>query len=462
MQRLTTRCLLLFCAVTLCVAACSEDFSREALTGESTPFEPQRPETQTNSDAVQPYTGENPYVIEAQARFRTAIDLHRKVIWRTCTPNGGVCHNQKEYPDLHTPANFLNAVGIPCNVQSGEYEAVFDRCEQLGDRFKLFEAQQEIEIGYLEYIPGDPIDYRDEASEQKLPDATSPGLHIYLKTPLASEREETYGTGRFIRTFVTDGNVEELAFFRFDTRWWVIEEGTHIMAEVREYQVDQINELISVGVIQGDANRNGVYGASEGLQVPMLNPGEPDKSYLIARLRGVMDNESVPGSRMPLANPPLSIPEMLAMFCFVEGLPDVKGVTPDLAWEIDYNKCSYSADPEGLNLLGEGVTWIGRVSKVLQANCGGCHGGASPALGLDLSGPNAYDALLQPSKQKPEMMLLVPGKPEESYLWLKMAGTDGIIGSRMPFNPLTGAGELKASEMSDIETWILNGAKREE
>ena len=39
--------------------------------------------------------------------------------------------------------------------------------------------------------------------------------------------------------------------------------------------------------------------------------GSPETSYLIARLRGVMENEEIPGSRMPLANPPLTIAEML-------------------------------------------------------------------------------------------------------------------------------------------------------
>ncbi len=114
------------------------------------------------------------------------------------------------------------------------------------------------------------------------------------------------------------------------------------------------------------------------------------------------------------------------------------------------------------NLLGEGVTWLGRVSKVIQANCGGCHGGASPSLGLDLSGADAYEQLLLPSKQRPEMVLLAPGSLEDSYLWWKLTKHEGIVGQRMPYNPLTGEGELKPSELSDIETWILNGAKREE
>jgi hypothetical protein len=450
------------CALAAALVGCGEDFSRQSLAGEVT-FDPIRPTPTSNADSVQPYDGDNAYVLEAQDRFRTAIDLHRKVIWRTCTPNGGVCHNQKEYPDLHTPANFLNAIGAPCNVQSGENSAVFDRCEQLGDRFTLLDDQAEIEIGYIDYVPGEPIDF-DKApeGEPKQPDATSPGLHIYLRSPITGDRDNYWATGNFERTFITDGKVKEIKFFNFQSRWWRLDDGTHWMAEVPNYRVDQINEMLSVGVVQGDLNRNGIYGATQGIQVPMINPGEPERSYLVARLRGAMEGEPVPGSRMPLANPPLTIPEMLAMFCFVEGLPKVEGVTPDLAWTIDYKNCSYSADPEGLNLLGEGVTWKGRVSKVLQANCGGCHGGTSPSLGLDLSGADAYEQLLLPSKQRPEMVLLAPNSLEDSYLWWKLTAHEGIVGQRMPYNPLTGEGELKPSELSDIETWIMNGAKSEE
>ena len=33
--------------------------------------------------------------------------------------------------------HFVNAFGENCNVQYGEYQSVFDRCERPGDRLKL-------------------------------------------------------------------------------------------------------------------------------------------------------------------------------------------------------------------------------------------------------------------------------------------------------------------------------------
>ncbi len=453
----TTRKLILVVLAALLVAACGQQPTAKEVLGSKIDFTPDRPSS-AGDKQVEAYTGDDPTVLEAQERFHTGLDLHSKVIYRTCTPNGGVCHNQKEYPDLHTPANFFSTVGAPCNVQPGEWQAVYDRCERPGDRFKFADEDfHEVEIGWLEYIPGDPVDYSDD----NMPDAGSVGLHIYLHDPIPTDRKELWGTGEFIRTFVNGGKVQDLAFANFRTHWWVLDGGKQLMAEVRDYQVDQVNELMSVGIVQGDMNRNGTYGAREATPVSLLTPGHPEKSYIIGRLRGHMMGETVPGSRMPLANQPLSISEMLALYCFVEGLdPDAK-TPPDGTEPIDYKNCSYSDDPESLNLLGEGVTWSGRVSHILEANCGGCHGGTSPAAGLNLIDDQAYTTLLGASTQKPDVNFIEPGQPDQSYLWLKINADESIVGSAMPIDPLNGQRTLSDSELADIKTWIENGAMDE-
>ncbi|RAL23138.1 hypothetical protein DL240_08115 [Lujinxingia litoralis] len=399
-------------------------------------------------------------VLEAIELYRTGNDLHKKVITRTCSPNGGVCHNQSEYPDLRTPANFLATINAPCNVQPGDWTSVDDRCEQAGDRFMMADRDApEVEIGHVEYIPGDIQDYREAGI---LPEVGSPGFHVFLREPLAIDREEIWGGGRFVRTFINDqGIIEDLPYATFTTRWWILDEGRHLVGEVRNYQIDRINELNAVGIVQGDLNRNGIYGARQERPVSLLTPGSPERSYLIGRMRGTMMGQPVAGSRMPLANQPLTIPEMLALFCFVEGLP-ADGAWPDMSAAIDYASCSYSDDPENLNLLGEGVTWKGRVSKVLQANCGGCHGGNNPAEDLDLRSEDAYEHLFNASVQRPGLKLIEPGNPEQSYLWLKLINDESIEGYPMPYNPLTGEGSLREGELGDIQTWITNGAIRDE
>jgi hypothetical protein len=416
-------------------------------------FEPDRPDTETPDDPA-PYTGDDPIVLEAQSKFRTGIEFHQKVIWRTCTPNGGVCHNSKEFPDLRTPANFVNAFGSNCNVQYGEYQSVYDRCERPGDRFRLSGGginTGQVEVGWLESVPGPFFE------GEGLPPEDSPGLHLHLADPLPGDQIEVYSTGEFERTFITDGKVEDFSFAEYTTLWYIMPDRTHLIGEVRDYQLDQVQNLLAVGVIEGDPNRNGVFGAREDDPVHLLEPGSPETSYLIARLRGVMMGEEVPGSRMPLANAPFTVPEMLALFCLVEGFPD-DGTEADLDRGIDYQNCSYSENPGGLGLLGEGVTWQGRISLILEANCGGCHGGATPQAGLLLTGPDVYARLLQPSSQVAGLNLIEPGVPEASYLYLKLINDDQIMGNPMPYNPLTGEGALGEAEIGDILTWIQNGA----
>ncbi|NVB39404.1 hypothetical protein G6O69_16295 [Pseudenhygromyxa sp. WMMC2535] len=420
-------------------------------------FEPDRPEL-SESDDPDPYTGDDEIVLEAQSQFRTGLDVHQKIIWRTCTPFDGVCHNSKEFPDLRTPANFVKAFGANCNVQYGEYESVYDRCERPGDRFRIsgggYESGQ-IEIGWIESIAGDYYQGED------LPPEDSPGLHIHLADPMPGEQTKVYTSGGFERTFITDGEVKDFTFANYTTLWYILPGRTHVIGEVREYQGDQVQELLSVGIIEGDANRNGTLGAREGDPIHMLSAGDPENSYLIARLRGVMSGEEVPGSRMPLANQPLSIAEMLALFCLVETIPEDPGEA-DLARAVDYAGCSYSADPAGLNLLGEGVTWAARIEKVLEYNCSGCHNEITPEADLALIGEGVYERLLEPSQQNPALNLIEPGEPESSYLYLKITGHEDIVGNPMPYNPLTGEGTLTQAEIADIETWIINGAIEDE
>ncbi|MEM6989348.1 MAG: c-type cytochrome domain-containing protein [Myxococcota bacterium] len=152
---------------------------------------------------------------------------------------------------------------------------------------------------------------------------------------------------------------------------------------------------------------------------------------------------------------------MLGLFCLVEGFPDGGG-DEFLTSPVDYKNCSFSDDPEGLNLLGNGVTWEARVKKILEFNCGGCHVGEDPQGGLNLVGDGVYDRLLGASEQIEGMNLIEPGDADNSYLYLKLIGDDRIEGKIMPYNPLTGEGMLNEAELADVLTWITNGAVEDE
>lgn len=47
---------------------------------------------------------------------------------------------------------------------------------------------------------------------------------------------------------------------------------------------------------------------------------------------------------------------------------------------------------------------------------------------------------------------------EMSYVWLELVVGGGVLGVRMPIDPVGGAGSLSEEELADLETWIIAGA----
>jgi hypothetical protein len=94
-------------------------------------------------------------------------------------------------------------------------------------------------------------------------------------------------------------------------------------------------------------------------------------------------------------------------------------------------------------------------TEIFARSCTSCHGGSSPSEDLDLEG-RTYERLVNvPSAQAPNLMLVAPGDPDASYLYLKITG-QAAVGNRMP--PLRG---LSDDRIAFIESWILDGAEDE-
>lgn len=446
------------------VSACMAKQEQPPLQGtppEGLDWDDNRPEFLPAPLQVEPYIGSSAPVLEAQERMPTGSALHSEVILRSCGPLGGVCHNRKEYPDMRTPANFLNIIGAPCNVQSGTPEGVFDRCERPGDKVRFRDGGNQYELGWLEVVSAAGDEEDTDSSEQPIP-----GLHLHFADAVSEQDIRGWATARFYRTFVQDGEVKSLSYAHYNTSWQRLDGGHLIVGEVREHQTGEVEGLLKVGIEQGDLNRNGVYGSRPDEQgqvhgpVSMIEPGDPETSYLVARMRGHMQGMAVPGSRMPLANPPFSVAEMVSLFCFIEGLEP--GVDINLESEIDYKNCSYS-DPSAhgpLSIEGAGKNWSDRVAPLLDSNCGGCHSKERAEGDLVLVGEGVYAFLLEnASKADPEGRQFVqPGDAQNSYLFLKLIGDPSIEGKGMPIDPLLGVRTLSEAELLDIETWITDGA----
>jgi hypothetical protein len=92
--------------------------------------------------------------------------------------------------------------------------------------------------------------------------------------------------------------------------------------------------------------------------------------------------------------------------------------------------------------------------------CTNCHTnvGRNPSGGLNLLHDVAYDQLVNhASLEKPGLLYVVPGDPDNSYLVHKVEGRAGIVGVRMPQN---GPPFLSDGQVLILRRWIELGAPR--
>ncbi|HYN82289.1 MAG TPA: PKD domain-containing protein [Gemmatimonadaceae bacterium] len=105
------------------------------------------------------------------------------------------------------------------------------------------------------------------------------------------------------------------------------------------------------------------------------------------------------------------------------------------------------------------VTFGPDVQPILSSNCAfsGCHAGASPKAGLDMSAGVAYGNLVNRlATELGSMNRVTPGNTAQSYLIHKLNGTQvaaGGSGVRMP-----PGGPLSAAELQIIIKWVQDGA----
>ena len=374
------------------------------------------------------------YIEEAKKELPTYEDIHVKVIQRTCTPFQNVCHNNKEYPDLRTPQGVIDRIGRPCNLNElyNDPESVFNGCEPPGDQLRFVGGgndAQVFEIGYVDAVEdgmgGGTVTI---AVKDAIPASMASGgvPESAVIERMVGGMMQTVGSLDNVLTYAPGGN-------------------TITVVNSATYQ--EHASLLETNVTYGDPNRDGIYGATMGEPMLEIAPGDPWSSYLLQRLQG-----NVPGSPMPLANQPLSASEVVAIACWIEGTDEEGGAETDSL--INYDDCEYAAElatpPDG-----GGATLSGHVQPIFDQNCyfAGCHSSSTPAAGLDLTAGNARAALLDiASQQNPEVPLVEPLTPPNSYLMTKLLG-DGVSGKRMPLN-----GEpLSESQLEIIRTWIIHG-----
>jgi hypothetical protein len=103
------------------------------------------------------------------------------------------------------------------------------------------------------------------------------------------------------------------------------------------------------------------------------------------------------------------------------------------------------------------VSFAAAVQPIFTASCAlaGCHKGAMPQQGLDLSSGKAYASLVNvaASQCADQRKRVLPGQSSQSYLIDKMMNVDICSGSKMPK-----LGALPAGQITTVADWICAGA----
>lgn len=96
-------------------------------------------------------------------------------------------------------------------------------------------------------------------------------------------------------------------------------------------------------------------------------------------------------------------------------------------------------------------------ANIFNAICAACHVGATAPQGLKLDGNNPCSNLVcVPSTWSPSLLRVQPGDPDNSLLVMKVEGTQGNFGIRMPAN---GPPYLDQATIDVIRQWITDGAE---
>ena len=106
-------------------------------------------------------------------------------------------------------------------------------------------------------------------------------------------------------------------------------------------------------------------------------------------------------------------------------------------------------------------TWPEIQAQILDPKCAQlCHHGGGAPKGLSLENAVAYQNLVGvASAELPSLQRVAPGRPDESYLIVKVAPMDPRrVGSRMP---RTGPPFLTGGQIAALRSWITAGASKD-
>lgn len=383
-------------------------------------------------------------------------------LYRGCGPNGGVCHNGNEFPNLDSLGSIVGNIGVPCNQKQDSGDRFHDMCERRGDLVELGNETigfERIEIGYFEphetfgpqiwrmvlreaptKLEAQSATYKDPMPTfRRVPDGTGGEVEVPF-VPLSLthdiyQLDDADPTGRSILILLPTGPAFDIV--------------SGFLTESQLPRPDRFNI--------GDPNRNRTFGHDIGAS--LIKPGDPERSYLMRRL-----TDPTVGTLMPRANCcSWTRASVRALWCWIDGLaPDGSNAKDP----IDYDACRTSpaveliypepgpaCEAQGLCPVSAGAnsndsTFASIYSEILTAKCAGgiCHDTEAPN-GVDFRSPEAAFESLSSR--------VVPGDPSASTLWKhlnpELCTDDCLV---MPL----GRSPLPSTDLDRIHAWITEGA----
>jgi hypothetical protein len=374
----------------------------------------------------------------AQAAFPDLTTLHATGVAATCALNQGVCHSQRQWPELGTMAALLAAVGAPCQVGIQDPASTLAACEIPGDKLRL--GGQDYEILHVDIAPGQPfppaqVTLKLPAVPASMDPATA---HLHRPDGMGGDLFDKPLTGTtlaagadVVHLVVTLAGATDATLAGFlDTRAW---------------HGDRVR--------QGDANGDGMAHVAAQPWAE-ITPGDPARSLLYQRLVS-----EAYGPRMPLVPRTWSPAATRALWCWIRGLPaGATAASIDPAAPIAYADCPVDPAAPDPNAVGG---WPA-VKMLLAGKCatGPCHSAETHAAMLDLSPDEvtfAKNVVNVASSQSPGVLRVVPGQPAASYLLCKVNPKCDARAAGTVLMP-QGATPLSDTEIQTISDWILAGA----
>jgi hypothetical protein len=408
---------------------------------------------------------------EPPAQLDSAVEKYPdlRTLWgramdRTCGPNSGVCHNDRQFPDMQTASGLLRAVGLRCNQIRDNPAAVDNLCEPPGDSLSIGSFSTRIgnvtAVGPAAMPTALTLSLHD-ALPMDVPATAAASIvrsRDGLKTVTFALPARTLMAGKKGDTTVT------LAYAPL-----VMAPGPTATVYLAKFLLPpQFLPGDDTQIELGDPNGDGVFGHDLG--GALIKPGDPMKSYLFLRVLGPLAvgpgamNTNVAAAastevQMPIANFQYWDIDnaVTALWCWISGIkPD--GSNAD--GPIDYANCDLTHRPSPTHQGGEAVTFSAIYDQILQPSCAGpCHHTSTDqptVLWMD-SPQETYDVLLGisgrgPFENKAMLPFVTRNDPMSSYLYLKLIGK-GIEGAQMPLN-----GSLPQSSIDSVGNWISQGA----